>query len=278
MSTVAQSLNLRPQEKRILAVIAFIVFVVLNLVLVFPHFKDYQISNSQWQHTCADIAREQAAIKLDNRPGGLKDQLNALQKGKGGAVSSTEIVLQQTITDEARASGPLIQSISAPTKLAIGPGSLADKFFESQSVRVVLQANEDSLVKFLYNVGNDPAMIRVRELEMHPLDNNRYKLNASITLTADYQKTNGAKKAAPILTGNQAASKTNAKLPTNTPPPPGARGASTDANPAPARKTTTPPLPAPGATPLVPARPIPPQVPGRTNAPAIPARPPRVQN
>jgi hypothetical protein len=287
MSSVAQTLNLRPQEKRILAVIAFIVFVVLNLVLVFPHFKDYQTCNSQWQRTCADIAREQAAIKLDTKPGGLKDQLNALQNGKGGAVSSTEIVLQQTISDQARASGVLIQSISAPTKIAIGPGSLADKFFESQSVRIVLQSGEDALVKFLFNVGNDPAMIRVRELEMHPLDNNRYRLNASITLTADYQKTNAAKRAAPILTGNEAAAKTNAKPPTNAPLAPAARGISstnnTNANPGPARKSATPPAPAPSvppAVPLLPARSrvITPPAPGRTNAPAIPPRPPRVQN
>ena len=208
--------------------------------------------------------------------------MDALQNGKGGAIASTEIVLQQTISDQARASGVLIQSISAPTKIAIGPGSLADKFFESQSVRVVLQANEDSLVKFLFNVGNDPAMIRVRQLEMHPLDNNRYKLNASITLTADYQKTIATRKAAPILTGNEAAAKTNAK-PTNPPPPPPARVAASNANPGPARKMPPPPASAPGATPPAPPPParsrvITPPVPGRTNSPVIPARPPRIQN
>ena len=41
MSTSLDSLNLRPQEKRILVVIAVVVFVVLNLVLVVPRFKDY---------------------------------------------------------------------------------------------------------------------------------------------------------------------------------------------------------------------------------------------
>jgi hypothetical protein len=283
MSTLAQSLNLRPQEKRILAVIAFIVFVVLNVVLVFPQFKEYQIIKSQLEGTRGDITKYQRTIDWDTRPGGLKDQLEALQRSKGGLATTNAVSLQQTINDEGKDSGVFIQSMSNPTKIPMD--STSDRFFESKSIHIAVDATEDSLVKFLYNIGNDPAMIRVRELEMHPKDGNRYRLLASITLTADYQKTNSTRKAAPILTGTETAAKTNTKAPTNALPAPAARGSSTNANTntAPARRTVpragTPPVPTPPAptppAPPAPSRAVTPPVPGQTNAPAIPPRPPR---
>src|SRR5208283_4328748 len=73
---------------------------------------------------------------------------------------------------------------------SIGPASQSDQFFERQSIRITAEATEDALVKFLYDVGNDPAMIRVWELQLNPLEPaQRFRLNASITLTADYRKT-----------------------------------------------------------------------------------------
>jgi len=270
MSNIADSLNLRPQEKRIIVVIAIIVFVVLNLVLVFPHFKDYGNYRKQLAGTLLAVTNETRIIKLDNQPGGLREQLDQLQNGMGGSVSTKAIELQKTITDQA--SGVFIPTIGGVTPTHIGPESLADKYFESESIRMVVQAAEDPLVKFLYNVGNDPAMIRVRELELHPLDNNRYKLNASITFTADYQRTVVPKKAAPVLT--QAAVKTPAKPPTNAPPTNAARSASPNANPAPApARAATPPPP----TPPAPGRVVTPPARGQTNLPPVPPRPPRNQ-
>jgi hypothetical protein len=254
MSDLANSLNLRPQEKRIIAVIAFLVFVVLNLFLVFPQFKQYRIIEGQLKSTLLAIQTNQAYIDLDNRAGGLKDQLDRLENEKGGPVSSKEVQLQQTITDEARSSSVFIQTISAPISTPIGSGSLSDKFFETQSIRIVVQAGEESLVKFLYNIGNDPAMIRVRELTMNPVDANRYKLNANITLTADYEKTVVPKKAAPILT--DASLKTPAKAPAAAPAPPAARSASTNGAPAQAApgRAIVPPVPPTPGQPNLPLR------------------------
>ena len=96
MSTLADSLNLRPQEKRIIAVIAVVVFVVLNLVLVFPHFKDYRIIQAQLKKTQLNIITNRLVIALDKKEsGGLKEQLRLLQTGKGGPVGDKEIQLQQ---------------------------------------------------------------------------------------------------------------------------------------------------------------------------------------
>jgi hypothetical protein len=268
MNNLGDSLNLRPQEKRIIVVIAIIVFVVLNLVLVFPHFKDYGIYQKQLLDTRGAILKDKRVIELDNKPGGLKEQLAQLQNGNGGVIASTPIELQKTITDQA--TGVFIQTSGGVTPTRIGPESLADKFFESESIHMVVQAAEEPLVKFLYNVGNDPAMIRVRELELHPLDNNRYKLNAAITFTADYQRTVAPKKAAPILT--PASVKTAAKAPTNASPTNAARSPATNATPAPPGKAPTPPAPSRAVAPPAPGRAGTPPAPGRAGTPPTPGR------
>lgn len=296
---MANSLNLRPQEKRIIMVILVVVFVVLNLVLVFPHFKDYAKIQKDLAATRLNIANYSAFIAKDlDAVGGMKRQVQILEKQQDSAVPFKEIQLMQTITAQARASGIFIQSSSDVRPQRIGPENQSDKFFESQSTRIVVQATEDALVKFLYDVGNDPAMIRVRDLNMNPLDNNRYKLNASLTLTADYQKTStnkpGLVKSAPPSAKTAAQTAPPApqgpgarRTPTNANPSAAAAGsrtrpAPTNANPASARKGSAPPpsLPMPGGDASPPRRgprptPIPPPAPGQSGPRGLPTRPVR---
>ena len=259
MSSMVDSLNLRPQEKRVIVVIAVAVFVILNLVLVFPHFKDYGNIQKELLNYRTTNANYSAAIAEDNDPvNGSKRKLEKLEKSKGGAAGEfKEIALEETVTSEARANGLFIQSQNTVAPQRIGPTTQSDKFFESQSTRIVVQATEDSLVKFLYDMGNDPAMIRVWELSLSPMDQNRYKLNASITLTADYQKTN-ASGATPA--------KTRSLIPMPLAQGPGPRPAATNVNPAPPGRGPLPAPPGPGRAappPAMPSMPSMPPMPGR---------------
>ena len=317
MSTLADSLNLRPQEKRVIVVIAVVLFVILNVVLVFPRFKEYSIIQAQLKNTLGAIATNNAVIAKDNDPttNGWRMQLAALEAQQGGMGAPKEIQLQQTVTALARASGvPPPETMSPVSQTVIGPGSQSEKFFESQSIRITVHSAEDALVRFLWDMGNDPSMIRVRELDLRPLDNNRYRLNAVITLTADYQKTGQAK---PVLTATDAKAKPAAQPPTPAPAkagvraasltnvtqPPARRGPATNpVPPAPGRavpppfpvppmpgRAVTPPTPGQAATPPTAGRPITPPTPGRavtppapaspapgqSNMPAVPVRPPR---
>ena len=270
MSSFVDSLNLRPQEKRAIVAIAAVVFVILNLVLVFPHFKDYRQIQKQLKETSLAIATNSAIIAKDVNPvNGLQVQLARLEKQPDGVVTfNKEIQLMQTVTAQARANGVLIMNESGIATSHFGPTNQSDKFFESQSTRIQVQSAEDSLVKFLYDVGNDPAMIRVRELDLKPLDANRYKLNANITLIADYQKTNAPK---PVLTATAAPPKAAAQPPAPAPQKAGARTAATNAAPAASRTPPPPAPPAPGRAGAIPMPPVPTVPP----APPVPARPPR---
>ena len=283
MSSALDSLNLRPQEKRVIVAIAVVVFVILNLVLVFPHFKDYAKIEAELKKTRQTIATNNAIIAKDKDPvHGLKKQLEDPEQQQGGVAAFKEIALLETVTAQARANGFFPQT-SAPVKTPVGPASQSDKFFESQSVRIVVQSAEDALVKFIYDVGNDPAMIRVWELELHPFDNNRYRLNAAITLTANYQKT-AAPSSAPA---EKAVTKTPAQPSTSPAPKAGARsGPATNTNPAPPRRGLPPPVqPGPGRSMTPPSTNPPspnspsmiPPAPGRAVTPpvVVPTRTPR---
>ncbi len=63
-----------------------------------------------------------------------------------------------------------------------------NEFFEEQSGQIHIESQEPQLINFLYQIGNDPSMIRVSELSLKPADQNRYRFSGSITLTANYAK------------------------------------------------------------------------------------------
>ncbi len=72
---------------------------------------------------------------------------------------------------------------------AAGPAALStNEFFDEQTLVVTFEAQESNLVNFLYNVGNDPSMVRIRELRLNPADTGRYKLKGTLLLAANYEK------------------------------------------------------------------------------------------
>ena len=180
--------------------------------------------------------------------------------------------MEKTVTAQLRANGIFPQSQNPVATQRLGPeNTQSDKYYETQSERITLQSTEDALVKFLYDVGNDPAMIRVRELVLAPADNNRFKLNATITLIADYQKTAPKSPAGkPVLTEKPAV-----QAPKPAPQATGARATPTNGSQAPARRGSAPLSgpPSPGATPP-PAR----STPAFPAFPTLPARPSRTTN
>jgi len=178
-------LNLTAQERRIVAGIFLVVIVVLNYLFVWPRFGDWSSMNNQLREMRGKIETDNNFIKQDYASNGWKVQVEELTKREGGSVMAhpidPQVQLQNTIRAQERKTGVYVESIN--------PGSVkTNEFFETQSTAIALECQEPQLVNFLYNMGMDPAMIRVAILNLKPADANRYRLKATITLTANYTK------------------------------------------------------------------------------------------
>lgn len=218
-TTFLEQLNLTPQERRIVVIIAVVVFVVLNMLLVWPHFKDLARVRQQLAETRDTMKKFNELILKDIDPStnGFRNQLAKLQSQQGGAVVNQQVQLQKSISDQAIKTGVNISD----TRPAVTAHPLTNAFYDEQAVRVTFECQEPQLVTFLYNIGNDPAMIRVREINLHVADANRYRLKGDALLSANYAKpTPVAAPKAAVPSGKPAAAPAPAKQPA---PPPGGR-------------------------------------------------------
>ena len=171
--------QLRPLERR-LAVGALVVFIlVLNWVFIWPHFSDWgklrgrlNVARQKlqlYQSTISQTANYQAQVK------GFESQ------GEFVAPEDQSINFLRTIQSQATASQVQMGSMSRPMTRT------NDAFFVEQIQNINVSATDDQLVDFLYKLGSDVSMIRVRDLELQP-DPPRQKLNANIRLVASYQR------------------------------------------------------------------------------------------
>jgi hypothetical protein len=178
-------LNLTPQERRIVVGLAVIVFIVLNILMVIPHFKDLRRVKAQLADARDTIVKWNREIVKDQEPNnGYKVQLDQLQRQQGGAIGDKQVQLQRTVSDQAMKTGVNVSEIKPVTAM----NTQSNAFYEEQSVRINFECMEAPLINFLVNVGNDPAMIRVRELQLHTADANRYRLKGEAILSANYER------------------------------------------------------------------------------------------
>jgi hypothetical protein len=184
-------LQLTPKERRVVVVVFLVVIVVLNFLFVWPHFGEWGSLNRQLADMNEQIEKHNRTILLDINPtnGWRKavDKLASKERKEGGSADALppvdpQVQLQNTIRQQERKTGVTVENY--------GQGSVKtnDAFFEEHSTAITVESQEPQLVNFLYNMGNDPAMIRVAKLDLKPADNNRYKLKVLVTLTANYKK------------------------------------------------------------------------------------------
>ena len=176
-------LNLRPQEKRILAVVLVVALVLVSIFFVWPKLGErpklvtaLEASRKKLQSYQAEIARVPD----------YQARLRELE-GQGSAVLREEqaLQLQSAVQTQAQQHGVPITSmrVGAPSPST----TTTNVFFDEQTVIVGVNTGEKELVNFLHALGTDNSMIRVRDMDLRP-DPPRYKLNGSITLVASYQR------------------------------------------------------------------------------------------
>jgi hypothetical protein len=193
-------LNLRPQERRFVVIAGLVVFLVINIWFVWPHFGDWGIVQNR-------TAQTQRTLKLYQDEIARVPSYQAKQaklQAQGSDVLSQELDLQRNIQAKATSSGVLVTRWDPRGKSG---GSKTNQFFEEQLLTIDCTTGPKELVTFLVDVAAGNSMIRVREMNLRP-DGSQTKLLANITFVASYQKKVPVKPVtpAPTSTPNKAGS------------------------------------------------------------------------
>jgi Tfp pilus assembly protein PilO len=177
--------NLRPFEKRVVVGFGALFFVVLNFLFVFPHFSDLARVHERMADAQRKLARYQNEFAQTNVYAvGLQEF-----ERENSDVPPEEQSLQfaNTVNAQAGKSGVHFGSVSHIN-------TQTNQFFLEKSYSLSVQAGEQQLVEFLYDLGSGNSQVRVRDLTVRP-DPSHQQLVAQVKLVASYQKRSAARPA-----------------------------------------------------------------------------------
>jgi type II secretory pathway component PulM len=170
--------QLRPLERRLAVGALVVLILVLNAVFIWPHHSDWRNLQSRIATARKNLAHYQDVIAQSAGYDALVKSL--ANQGEFVASEDMAINFMRTIQSQSAASGVGIANTSRQM-------TRTNEFFTEQTQNITVTATDSQLVDFLFKLGNDASMIRVRELELQP-DGTHHYLNANIQLVASYQK------------------------------------------------------------------------------------------
>jgi hypothetical protein len=171
--------QLRPMERRLAVGVIVAVLLVANYVFIWPHFSDWGNLDGKINQAHQTLKTYQDVISMAPL---FEQKLKKFESESEYVVPEDQAInFMRTIQNRSTDTG--VSILSAPPSIM----HTNDAFYVERVETVSVLATDDQLVNFLYQLGNDQAMIRVRDLELQP-DPPRQRLNASITLVASYQK------------------------------------------------------------------------------------------
>ena len=174
--------QLRPMERRLAVGVIVAVLLVANYIYIWPYFGQWGDLDNKTNQAHQTLKMYQDAI--DQTP--IFEQKLKKFQNEGEFVAQQDQAVDFIRTIERQASGNGVSLINVPGSIM----HTNDAFYVERVENISVTATDQQLVNFLYQLGNDPAMIRVWDLELHP-DPPRQRLDAGIQLIASYQKTPG---------------------------------------------------------------------------------------
>jgi hypothetical protein len=170
--------RLNSTERRFVVGVFVVVFIVINVLFIWPRFKDWEKVKVQMNKAQNNLNAFQKEISQKANYERLVRELES----EGAPVPPEDQVTEflRTINTIAAQCGVnVIGNSQQPTG--------TNQFFLERAQSLTAQAGEPQLVDFLYRLGTGTSLIRVRSLTLRP-DPPRFQLSASITLVASYQK------------------------------------------------------------------------------------------
>ncbi len=190
MSAPPEKLNLRTGEKRLLVGIGIVLFMVLNVLFVWPKFGEFGRVRQRTEKVRQEISKFQAEI--DKAP--TYQRVLKEMEGQGSRIVREEQALQllQTVQSQALATGVRINSSQETSR---GFNIATNAFFDEQSLVVSYDTGYRQLINFLVGLAEHESMIRVRQMDVKRSPNNQ-SLQGNVTLVASFQKSRASQPAA----------------------------------------------------------------------------------
>jgi type II secretory pathway component PulM len=186
MKSAFDRLNLRPFERRLVVGVGTVVFVVLNLVFVWPYFSERGKAIEDLEGARRKLARyEQEVAEMS------KTQIKLRSLESAGDPVPEEDQGTDFLSTIQRQASQIGLSISTPQRMT----TRTNQFFIERNQGVSFLAQEPQLLDFLFNLGSGGSMIRVRSLSLRP-DPPRQRLSGNATLVASFQRKGPPKAAA----------------------------------------------------------------------------------
>jgi len=184
-------LNLTPQERRLVAGVGLIVFVFLNIWLVWPHFGDWRKIQNDRDKAERTVARYQKEV---GRLKGYQAKVNELEEMGQSVVPEEQDVNLATVVQVQSQVHKLELTGNSDARSSI---TQTNQFFDEQARRITYRAGTEELVNFLTSLTSNNSLIRVRDMSIYPDPPNApTRLRGDITLVASYQRKAPAKPAA----------------------------------------------------------------------------------
>lgn len=183
MTSFLDRLNLQPQERRAVLGGLVLVALVLNYWVIWPYFKEWGPVRDEITKVEGQNAKFVAEI-------GKKDtyerRRSELQKAGAEVMEAEQSSrVQSTIWTQASAHGVTINRLNPANT---GRAGQTNQFFDEVALTVDFVAGEEELVNFLFALGSDESMIRVKDMTRLKLDPSQTKLTGQLTVAASFVK------------------------------------------------------------------------------------------
>ncbi len=187
MSSLFDKLNLRPNERRLVIIVAIVVFIIVNAIFVWPHFGDWGKLRRRQADATEQLRRYRIEVESIPR---YQKTLSELEKA-GASVASEDqaLKLANTVQNQALLSGVQWNGYTPGRQTA---SAKPNQFFEEQTGNLSFVADEKALIDFLYNLGSGGSLIRVRTMTLNP-DAPRYKLQGISDVSGKLRQEGAAK-------------------------------------------------------------------------------------